>query len=186
MKIAYWDIETWDLKPQYGPIICASVLLLPGEEMITFRQDEYVKKKKADGPIDDRQLCIDLRDLLHDQHIHAGWYSKGFDITHLNSRLVINGETSLLLPMLHIDAIWYFKGWRGLNPQTSKMKHASELLGVEPKPDVEPQIWLEARIGEKDAMDEVVQRCEADVRITRALTEKAAELGLIRNIQRYP
>jgi len=185
LRIAYWDIETWDLKPQYGPLICASVLLLPSEEMITLRQDEYVKRKKADDHMDDRQLCLDLRDLLNEQDIHAGWFSKGFDITHLNSRLVIHGE-KMMDSKLHIDAIWYFKGWRGLNPQSSKMKHASEFLGLEPKPDVHPDVWLGARLGKKKELDEVCERCEADVRITRALTEKAAELGLIRTIQRYP
>ena len=185
MKIAYWDIETWDLKPQYGPLVCASVLLLPDQKTVTFRQDEYIRKGKAEDPTDDRQLCVDLRNLLNEQDIHCGWYTKGFDITHVNTRLAIHKEKPLE-SKLHVDGIWYFKGWRGLNPQTSKMKHSSELLGLEPKPNVPPEVWMRARLGKKAAMDQVVERCEADVRITRQLIEYAVANGYIRNIQRYP
>jgi len=185
VKIAFWDIETWDLKPQFGPIICASVLLLPEEKMVTFRQDNYKRRKKATDMEDDRQICCDLRDLLNEQYIHSGWFSKGFDITHVNTRLAHHGE-ALLESKLHLDAVWFFKGWRGLNTMSSKMKHVAEFFGIEEKPDIKPETWLRARIGQKKAMDEVVKRCEADVRITRELTEKALELNLVKNIQRYP
>jgi hypothetical protein len=73
-----------------------------------------------------------------------------------------------------------------LKPKSGKLKHASELFGFEPKPEVEPETWLYARGGQKAAMDEVVERCEADVRITREVIERAMDIGLIKNISRYP
>lgn len=184
MKIAYWDIETWDLSPQFGPILAASVLDASTNKMKTFRIDNYLKSKLAEDTTDDKQLCIDLRDHLEQYHVTSGWFSKGFDIAHLRSRLVLHGERPLR-EMLHLDAIWYFKGWRGLKPMSSKMKHVAEFLNLEPKPDVEPEVWMKAKGGNKTAMNEVCKRCEADVRITKAITEKAIELGLVKNIQRY-
>lgn len=184
MKTAIWDLETWDLKPQFGPILAASVLDTSSNKMKTFRIDKYLKSKQAVDMTDDRQLCVDLRDHLEEFHVTVGWFSKGFDLTHLRSRLVLHGERPLR-EHLHLDCIWYFKGWRGLRPMSSKMKHVAEFFGIEKKPEVEPETWMKAKGGNKKAMDEVCKRCEADVRITHTLTEKAIELGLVKNISRY-
>ncbi len=184
MRVAYFDLETWDLKAQFGPILCASVLDAATDEMKTFRIDNYRRRRKAKDMTDDRQLCIDLRDYLETFHISSGWYSKGFDLAHLRTRLVLHGERPLS-EHLHLDAIWFFKGWRGLRPMSAKMKHVAEFLGLEQKPDVAPDVWMAAKGGNRTAMDEVAERCEADVRITRAITERAIELGLVKNIQRY-
>lgn len=183
MRTAYWDLETWDLKPQFGPIICASVEDETGK-MKSFRVDNYMKKGLADDMTDDYQLCMDLRDYLETFQVTVGWFSKGFDITHLRSRLVMHGERPLA-EMLHIDCIWYYKGWRGLRPMSSKMKHVAEFLDLERKPDVAPETWMKAKGGNRKALSEVVDRCEADVRITRQITQKSFDLGLVKNIQRY-
>lgn len=188
MKLAYWDIETWDLVAPYGPLLCACVLVLePGkrDRMVTLRQDEYIRKGRAKDVLDDRALCVDLRDLLDSMHMHAGWFSKGFDICHLNSRLALAGQR-LLQPKLHMDAIWYFKGWRGLKLGSSKMKTVAEELGLERKPDVESHVWMGARAGRRKEMNEVAERCAADTRITREITERALSMGLMRNIGVYP
>lgn len=111
--------------------------------------------------------------------------SKGFDITMLNTRLAKWGERPLK-PMLHLDGIWYFKGWRGLKAKSAKLADVSDFFGFEPKPEVDPETWLMARHGKKKAMDVAVQRCEADVRITKQCIDKALDLELVRNIQRYP
>jgi hypothetical protein len=152
--------------------------------MKTFRQDSYVRRKKAKDMTDDRQLCVDVRDYLETFHLTCGWFSKGFDISHLRTRLVLAGERPLK-EILHMDPIWHYKGWRGLKPRSSKMKHVTAFFGFEEKPDVPAEIWLKARTGNKKAIDIVADRCEADVRITRQLAEKTLDLGLTKNISRY-
>lgn len=185
MKIAVWDIETHDLSSPFGPLICASVFDPATEEMVSFRQDEYVRKKIAEDMIDDAALCVALRDFLNDFHIHITFYGKGFDVPHLNSRLALNGERRLD-PAWHLDVCWAFKGWRGLKFQTGKMKHVAEALGLEQKPSVPPEVWMEAKAGRKKAMNEVVERCEADARITAQIAEYVADNDLLKSIQRYP
>lgn len=152
--------------------------------MKTFRQDVYVKKGLAEDMTDDRQLCLDLRDLLETHHISMGWYSKGFDLSHLRSRLALHRER-LLCKHLHHDGMWSFKGWRGLKFGSAKLAKVAEALGLEPKPSVEPDIWMKAKGGNKKAIDEVCDRCEADVRITAAAIEYAADNRLFTNIQMY-
>ena len=184
MRVATFDLETWDLSPQFGPILCASVLDVGQNEMRTFRVDDYKKKKRALDMTDDHALCVDVRDHLETFHITIGWFSKGFDLAHLRTRLVMHNERPLA-EHLHLDCIWHFKGWRGLKPMSSKMKHVAEFLQLEKKPDVAPEVWMAAKGGNRKAMDEVVERCEADVRITQEITERAIGLGLVKNISRY-
>jgi len=185
MKIACFDIETWDLSPEFAPLVCASVLDVGSGEMTTYRMDSYRKRRRAEDYTDDRALLCDLRDLLNGYNLLMGWNSKGFDIPLIQTRLSKWGE-EMLQPTLHVDAMWAFRGWHGLKPRSSKLKHVSEFFGFEEKPELDADVWLKARGGNKAAIDEVVDRCEADVRITAEITQKAFDLGLIRNIQRYP
>jgi len=184
MKYCTFDIETWDLAAPFGPLICASTLCHDGR-MITYRMDDYIRSKDASDTTDDLALLLDLRSLLESHHITAGWYSKGFDIPHINTRLVMHGERPME-SRLHVDGIWQYKGWRGLKTMSAKLKYVSRFYGFEEKPDLDPDVWLKARIGNKQATNEVVERCEADVRITAAIIDKSFDLNLIRNIQRYP
>ena len=184
---AVWDVETWDLKPEFGPLLCVCVLLEPEGVMMTLRQDDYVKGGMADSMADDRQLCCDLRDLLMSRHMHVGYFSTGFDIKQLRSRLAWHGETRLLERRLHADPIWAFKGWRGLDPMSASMKNVAKFLKLdEQKPEVEPATWLQARLGDKKAMNTVVERCAADVRITKKIFVRTLDLNLMTGIKSYP
>lgn len=186
-RYAIWDVETHDLKPEFGPLLCAAVLLMPEGAMVTMRQDAYIKGGLAADMTDDRQLCCDLRDLLHSRHMHVGYFSTGFDVKQLRTRLAWHGERNLLQRRLHADPIWSFKGWRGLDPMSAKMKNVAKFFRLpEQKPDVLPEVWLKARQGQRAAMDEIVERCEADVRITNELFVKVCDLGLLTGIRSYP
>lgn len=186
MNLAYFDIETNDLNGSFGRILCASVLLLPSEEMVTLRLDDYIKRKTAKNMRDDKKIAEDLRDLLDQQHMTLGWYSKGFDIPFLNTRLVSH-ESKRLETKLHLDGVWYAKGWRGIKPKSASLESVAEFFGLdERKMKVEPDVWEDARVGEREAMDVIVDRCESDVRLTREVMERLLDNNLVSNIQRYP
>lgn len=186
MRIAYWDIETSDLNAEFGRLLCASVLSLPSEKLVSIRQDTLVKRKLATSMADDRALAVTLRDMLETHHVTSGWFSKGFDISFLNTRLVAHGER-LLHSHLHLDGIWYTKGWRGIRAKSASLKSVAAFFGLEEaKMEVDAQTWIAARAGEKKAMDIAVQRCESDVRLTRQVTERLLDAGLVKNIQQYP
>lgn len=183
MRIAYWDLETSDLKADVGRILCASILDANSGQMLSLRNDKVKQRKNM---ADDGEIARLIRDELEKYHLTAGWYSKGFDVAFLNTRLVKAGHKPLR-SHLHIDACWYCKGWRGLAPRAAKMKVMAEFFDVERKPDVDVDVWIDAALGgDTAAMDILVDRCEADVRITKELTERILDTGLIRNIQSYP
>lgn len=152
-------------------------------KMTSFRRDHLRGKNKAD----DSRLAKAIRDELEKYHITVGWYSKGFDIAFLNTRLVKAGLKPLR-SHLHLDPIWVCKGWRGLKPRSAKMAVMSEFFDLpERKPGVDVDVWIDAaQGGDKQAMDILVERCEADVRITAQLTAKLLDTGLIKSINFYP
>lgn len=185
MRMCVFDIETHDLAAPFGPLLCASVYDISSGEMKTFRQDEYLKARKAKSIMDDTALLCDLRDHLETFNLTMGWYTKGFDIPHIRSRLALANER-ILTEQLHVDGVWYFKGWRGLKFGSAKLgKVAKNLKTANQKPEVEAEVWMGAKAGDKVCMDEVVDRCEADVHTTYDVIQKAFDLGLIKNIQRY-
>lgn len=186
MRVAYWDIETTDLKGSFGRIICASVYHLDTDKMVTFRLDKYVKAGKAEDMTDDRELCVDLRDEIEKAHVTIGWYSKGFDVPMLNTRLIKYGERRLR-SHLHLDSIWYAKGWRGIKPNGASLAAVAEFFGLEEhKYGVDADTWVLARAGNKKAMDIIQERCESDVRLTQAVTERLLDANIVKNIQFYP
>lgn len=184
MRTACFDLETWDLSPQFGPILVGSVLDLSTGKMRSFRQDAYVKAKKAEDMTDDGAMCVDLRNHLEEFDLLVGWFSKGFDIAHLRTRLVLAGERPLH-KHFHIDPCWCYKGWRGLKPKSASLDSVSSFFGFEEKPKVLPEVWMKAKAGNKKAMDEAVERCEADTRITATVYRKTLDLDLIQNISKY-
>jgi uncharacterized protein YprB with RNaseH-like and TPR domain len=186
LKVAYFDIEATDLKPSIGRILAASVMDDKTGRVTTLRNDAYVKAGKAEDMADDHQLVVDLRDLLETYHITIGWYTKGYDITFINSRLIYYDELPLR-SSLHLDAIWYAKGWRGIKPGSASLAATARFLGVnESKMEVGEDIWAKARGGNKAAMDVITKRCESDLRLTRDVVEKLLTAGLVKNISQYP
>lgn len=184
MRVCVWDLETSGLEGDVGRLLCASVMDVASGKMTSFRNDRVMAKK---GMADDAEIARRVRDELEKYHITIGWYSKGFDIAFLNTRLVKAGHKPLR-SHLHLDPIWVCKGWRGLKPRSAKMAVMSEFFNLpERKPGVDVDVWIDAAMGgSRKAMDELVERCEADVRITYKLTLKLLDTGLIKNITSYP
>jgi len=180
-RIAYFDLETTDLIADFGIILIGSILSYPSMEMTTYRIDQTDTLKSEDYNISKL-----IRDKLEEHHITCGYYSKGFDIAFLNTRLVQNGHRKLKRH-LHFDPIWYYRGWRGLKPRSSKMSVVAEYYGFEErKQKVDISVWRRASRGDSAALDELVERCESDVRITARIAERTFENDLIANIQKYP
>jgi uncharacterized protein YprB with RNaseH-like and TPR domain len=178
---AVFDLETTDLKGDFGRLLCGSVLSYPWDGMKTFRIEDYNDGKLTlDGP-----LAVVIRDYIEEHQFSIGYYSKGFDIPFLNTRLLAAGERKMK-SIFHYDCIWGYKGWRGVKLSGSSMKTVARYLGIEQKMDVNPAVWVEAKAGDREAIDIIVDRCESDVRITMEIYMHSLTNGLMKNIGWYP
>lgn len=189
MRVCYFDLETTNLVGDLGRLLCGSILRHDGT-MVTFRQDEFVeaarRRKKKASMVDDGDLAEAIRDELEKHHIVSGWFSKGFDIPFLNTRLAQNGRR-LIRQHIHFDPRWYMSGWRGLKPRSAKLAVAAEFFGLdEQKMAVGVEVWARAQVGEKEALDILVERCESDVRLLKEVSERILETGVVKNLMSYP
>ena len=161
---AYFDIETTNLKANFGRILCASVADMFGN-VRTFRIDEapYARTRRRD----DIGVAVALRDYLEQFDFIVGWYSKMFDVPYLNTRLLIGNERPLRQDMKHVDAIW--KAKKGsLALHSARLDALAKTLRLDvQKSGLDPEIWNDAADGQKYAMDYVVEHCELDVLVLR-------------------
>jgi uncharacterized protein YprB with RNaseH-like and TPR domain len=161
---AFFDLETTNLKANFGRILCASVADMFGN-VRTFRIDEEPWKRERRR--DDIALAVGLRDYLEQFDVLVGWYSKMFDIPYLNTRLLIGNERPLRSDMMHFDPIW--KAKKGsLALHSARLDAVAKTFRLEvQKTGLDPEIWNDAADGEKEAMDYVVEHCEKDVLVLR-------------------
>ena len=176
-----FDLETTDLEGHFGRLLCGSVLEHPSMEMVTHKWFDF-----SDDLSDDRKLAVAIRDEIEKHTISCGYFSKGFDIGFLNARLLA-GDERLLKPMLHHDPIWGFKGWRGVKIGSASMKNVAEYLGLEQKMQLPKETWIKAGMGNRVALEQIVDRCESDVRITWDIAQYVLTNRLLKTpIQMYP
>lgn len=169
MKVTFFDTESTDLTASWGRILCCSFVDLFSDEVTTMRRDvkPYVGRTK----VDDSRLVVAIRNELERSDIIVGWYSILHDIPLLNARLGAAGERPVRLGekhgTLHLDLMWY-AGGQSMKIGGRKLDTVAKFFQVEnQKTALDGETWQLAAAGDTDAMDDVVEHCEADVLVTR-------------------
>ena len=147
-----------------GRILCCSFLPIADGKRnrpYTFRLDD--KQYKADDPIDDRKICVAIRDELEKYHMVIGWNSKLFDHSFLDARLAQVGERPFNKHLV-LDMMWY-AGQNSLRIGSRKLDNVAKFFKLKSqKTPIDWDDWKRAALGDKEAMDKVVVHCEADVK----------------------
>jgi len=169
MRVTFYDLETTDLGGNFGRLLCCSFIDLDSDEVTTFRRDR--RPWKGTKLTADNRLAVAIRDRLEEADIIVGWNSLLFDAPFLNARLAAVDERPLRVGekhgSRHLDMMWYAGGQsmrlhgKGLD-KVAKFFHADNK-----KTPLTPEVWADAASGEPAAMQEVVDHCEADVRVTK-------------------
>jgi uncharacterized protein YprB with RNaseH-like and TPR domain len=165
-KIAVFDIEhTPGFVATFGRLLCCSFGTLYGSDVLTIRGDDWRFKGKK--KTDDSKMAAKIKELLESAWMWASWNGKIHDISYLNGRLMLAGLRPVEKRM-HLDLMYYAR-----KPHISL--HSARLDAVakafklqEQKTEIDYEVWLRATMLESDAMDVVVEHCEADIKTTRA------------------
>lgn len=168
MKVVFFDTESTDLAASWGRLLCASFVTLDGN-VYTFRGDRkpYIGKNK----IDDSKLAVVIRDELEDSDIIVGWNSILHDVPLINARLAKAGERPLQLGekygVLNLD-LMYYAGGQSMKIGGRRLDTVAKYFECEnQKTPLDGETWQLAGVGDKEAMDAVVEHCEADVLVLR-------------------
>lgn len=167
MRVQFFDTESTDLHAIMGRILCASFAPLSGsEKAYTLRGDRAPYRGKT--LIDDRALCIGIREELETADMVVTWNGILHDIPLLNARLALHGERGVHIQR-HVDLMYYSRG-ASMKVGSSKLDNVARFFKCpHQKTPLDWEVWQLAGTGDKGAMGNVVIHCEADVLVLRDL-----------------
>ncbi len=163
LSVAIFDIETTDFWADTGFMLCACVKFLGNRTIYTFRIDEYPRYEK--DRTNDKRAVSDLAKLLRRADYLSGWYSFGFDLKFINTRLLYHN-----LPLLrydnHID-LWK-QARKRLKLKSNRLVNVERALDLDHnKTPLDPRVWQRAIAGHKyRGMNDVVKHCKCDIKTT--------------------
>lgn len=164
---AFVDLETVGLDADYGRVLCGSIKHY-GQPTVTYRSDD-TKSGKA-HIWDDRDVVVQIRDAIESSFMIMTWNGIMFDIKYLNSRLMFHEERAIRKP-LHKDLLFVAKS--NLLCHNHRLQSVQEFLNLaEEKTRLQPHMWVRAMAGDREAMNYVVEHCEADVAVTELAFER--------------
>jgi uncharacterized protein YprB with RNaseH-like and TPR domain len=169
-RICFFDIEAIGLRGDYNSVVVVSVKGYDCQP-VTFAVKQVGN---------DERVVRQAKKELESFNCICGYYSKGFDIPMLNTRLLKWGHPPIE-KRPHLDLYYGLKA----NLLTSRRSqgHLLAWLGTpEQKMGVSASVWADLPFKLKEDLPVLVDRCESDVAGLEALYKKTRHL--IREIKR--
>ena len=164
------DIESTGLRGDYNSVLCVS--LKPyGKKPYTFS----IKQ-----PGNDQKVVREVKAELEKYLVWCGYYSKGFDIPMLNTRL-LRWKLMPIEKRLHLD-MYYALKYNLLTARKSQGHLLSWLGTPQQKMTVSASVWSDILNDVEGEMPEMVSRCESDVKGLEALYKRTRHI--IRDLKR--
>lgn len=175
MKVLFFDTESTALSADWGRLLCCSFAELEGD-VWTFRKDlrPYIGRTK----IDDTRLAKAIRSQLESADMIVGWNSILHDIPLVNARLASVGERPIHVGekhgIMHVD-LMYYAGGQSMKIGSRRLDNVSRFFQLQDeKTTLDGEIWQLAAAGEVEAMDQIVEHCEIDIKVLRGVWPKLA------------
>lgn len=169
-NVAFIDIESTSLGPDYGSMLVGSIKPL-NKEPYSFAVTK---------PGEDRNAIEKLTKDMDRYKLWVTYYGKGFDIPFIQARLLRHG-----LPALNKQphADMYFALRKKLILSRGSMAHIASWLKLpEQKMSVSASVWSEVIASPKVHMPMLIERCESDCAVLEKLWKRTKHL--IRDIKR--
>lgn len=148
--LAFFDVESFNLKGDYGSIICVSIK--------PYDKAPYTFMIEQVG--NDRKVLREAKEALESYKVWATYYGKGFDIKLLNTRLLKWGMPKIE-KRHHLDL--YFLIRSNLLTSRRSMAHLNSWLETKTQKDsLSADIWVQVMRNEDKARERIVERCESD------------------------
>ena len=131
----------------------------------------HAKHIPGDEIVDDSKLVVAIRDELESADIIVSWNGILYDVPMLNARLQVAGERiyhNKTWPKgAHLDLMYYATG-SAIRIGSKKLDNVAKFFKLSnQKTPLDGKTWQRAAVGDRGAMNEVVEHCEADVMVLR-------------------
>lgn len=180
VRVAVLDIETSGLNAGFGVVLCAVVKLYGPDERRVFRADEYEPWKQG-RRADDGPLLRDILSCMEDADILIAHNGLKFDLPFLRTRAVVHGLPPVNFQKI-IDPVQLAR--QHFRFPSNSLNSISHVIGTQAeKTPLRPETWQRATMnGDKDAMNEIVAHCIADVDVLEEICWKLR--GYVRTIDK--
>lgn len=157
-RIGFLDIETSNLKANFGIILCWCVL----DEKGKLFEDYLTKKDVLSGDEDKRivQSCINT---ITQFNRICGHYSTYFDLPFLRTRAIIHGLNFPEQGLLYHTDVWKMAKKSLCLHSNRQDVIAESLYGKTVKTRISHPAWRKAMLGDQKAAAEVLDHCRKDV-----------------------
>ena len=169
-KLVFFDIESTGLRGDYNSVLCVS--LKPyGKKPYTF---------SIKSPGNDQGVVVAAKKELEKYSVWCGYYSKGFDIPMLNTRL-LRWRQAPIEKRMHLD-MYYSLKYALLTARKSQGHLLSWLGTPQQKMGVSASVWSDILNDVAGQMPEMIARCESDVKGLEALYKRTRHV--VRDLKR--
>jgi len=165
-KQGIFDIETTGLKANWSHLLCWCMKEVDG--IVTC---DLITRKEARDKNDYRIIKSCVKEIRKFDRT-MGWYSSRFDMPYVRSRAEFhNIPFPTYKEALHTDIYYIARSKLALH--SNRLGSVCQFFGIEAKNHpMNPDLWMRAGRGDKDALEEVLTHCKEDV----VSTDKSREL----------
>lgn len=166
-RIAYLDIETSDLKANFG-IVLSWCLKYKDDRFI---YSEMITKKDLETRTFDKRIVKDLLEMLEEVDVVVTYYGTGFDIPFLRTRAE---HWKLDFPKFGSIYHWdlYYKAKRLFLTHRKSLGVVTNFLGIKGKTPLDPEVWFIAKYGDEKALKQILEHNKQDVIILEKLHKR--------------
>jgi len=166
-KIGFIDIETSNLDANYG--IMFSYCIKPAGKRKIIGRIITPKELKGDA---DKEVCKQLLIDINKFDKLVGYYSTKFDIPFIRTRCVKHGlEFPEYGQLFHKDVYYIIRNKFKFHRNRQEIA-CRFLLGKTEKTHLDPEIWIKAIQGNREALDYIYDHNKRDVRDLEKLYNK--------------
>jgi uncharacterized protein YprB with RNaseH-like and TPR domain len=159
VKTGYLDIETSDLKADFGIVFCYCI---KDENSDKIYERTITAKEMKSGALDKPVLQQFIKDVANFDRV-VTYYGTRFDIPFLRTRAVVH---KLKYPeygeLIHTDLYYLIRNKFQLS-RNSLLNACNTLLGSADKTFLDKGVWMRARFGDDKALEYIVEHCRYDV-----------------------
>lgn len=156
-KIGFFDIETSNLKANFGIILSYCLKELDGDII-----SRVITKKELNKDLDKQVVTQCVKDIQKFDKI-IGYYSTRFDIPFLRSRALIHNLDFPQYGELYHEDVYYMARSK-LCIHSNRLGVVEEVLfGETRKTVIDQKHWVKALMGNKDALDYILDHNKRDV-----------------------
>jgi len=165
--LGYLDIETTGLKANVDIMLSWAIKTRDKDEV----HYDVIKKSEIFNGKYDYRIVKSLVKALDNYDLIFTYYGTGFDVPFMRTRAL---DHDLPFPkfrsLSHKDLYYLVRS--KLQLHRSSLKAATEFLGIDGKTNLDPRVWRDARYGNKEALDYVLEHNVADVEILEDLHKR--------------